>query len=488
MFIHNNALQQQSFQDPFPSQVPSPSHELAPGRHLIRVCGRYGPDTTVLTLDTPGPIANARVRIPLRFGRLYLARAATPIFVSVSTLPSASSNPPRLQVARLPRLLVPVLKLLRRSRFKTRIPLLNGGYLAALSGWRLPPGVAALRERQRSQRRLAPFGLHDANIPLKDIIDNDQRWLTPAARPWRPRLPRGRRAIAVALHLYYADLWPEFATILTQIKRPFDLIVSHCGAPSDILNDISDLFPGARLAPSENLGRDIWPFLHILNEGLLEDYLCVCKIHSKKSIHSAGAAETLLGRRWRRRALLDLLGEDRSETIAQMFEDDPFLGLVGPESLRLPNAAIPLRNAWGAEATRRQANALARRMGADLDCMPLDFFAGSMFWVTPGALAPLRRLNLGLGDFPDEAGQLDGELQHAIERLFPLAARLAGRHVAAVPPLAFPVAEIPAAAVPALARRQNGLQQNDPQQDALQRRNPTAPSSSAPDARCDPPS
>ena len=48
---------------------------------------------------------------------------------------------------------------------------------------------------------------------------------------------------------------------------------------------------------------------------------------------------------------------------------------------------------------------------------PLDYPAGSMFW-TLGSSASLLDLDLKVSDFPDEQGQIDGTLAHAIERLF----------------------------------------------------------------------
>jgi lipopolysaccharide biosynthesis protein len=72
---------------------------------------------------------------------------------------------------------------------------------------------------------------------------------------------------------------------------------------------------------------------------------------------------------------------------------------------------------------------LAEKMGLPAESFRLDFFGGTMFWVRPEALAPLRKLAL-CEAFPDETGLLDGGLEHAVERLFGASVIAAGYRLA----------------------------------------------------------
>jgi len=68
---------------------------------------------------------------------------------------------------------------------------------------------------------------------------------------------------------------------------------------------------------------------------------------------------------------------------------------------------------------------LGEKMGVPASEFRLDFFGGTMFWVRPEALAPLRKLELSKA-FEEEKGLLDGGLEHAVERLFGAAVVAAG--------------------------------------------------------------
>ena len=68
-----------------------------------------------------------------------------------------------------------------------------------------------------------------------------------------------------------------------------------------------------------------------------------------------------------------------------------------------------------------------RGLGIEIDNRHLiEFPAGSMFWFKPEALAPLFECGLTFDDFPEEGGQVDGTIAHAIERAFLFIAEAAG--------------------------------------------------------------
>ena len=61
-----------------------------------------------------------------------------------------------------------------------------------------------------------------------------------------------------------------------------------------------------------------------------------------------------------------------------------------------------------------------------------SFIAGSMFWLRPAALRLLLDAHLEVAEFEAEAGQLDGTLAHAVERVFSLTASAGGFGTASV--------------------------------------------------------
>jgi Rhamnan synthesis protein F len=229
-------------------------------------------------------------------------------------------------------------------------------------------------------------------------------------------------AAAIVAHVYYEDTWPDIAGVLKRLTIPFDLIVTTVPGRAGLAQAVAREFPRAEVVVTENRGRDVRPFLELLEAGRLDRYRYVCKIHGKKS--NDGGRISYLGALWRRRSLFDLLaGPGIAESIVRAFEADSSVGIIGPRAFRLPSKTSPLEPSWG--KTRPKVLELAAKMGVAPDDFRLDFYGGTMFWARPEALRPLRGLNLASA-FPEEQGLLDGGLEHATERLFTTSAIVAG--------------------------------------------------------------
>ncbi len=232
----------------------------------------------------------------------------------------------------------------------------------------------------------------------------------------------GPRSVAIVVHVYYEDTWPDIAGALRRLGVPFDLIVTTVAGRERLIETIRADFPDAHVETVENRGRDVRPFLMLLESGRLDRYRYVCKVHGKKS--SDGGRKSYLGAMWRRRLLFDLLAApDLAEGIVHAFERDPTIGMIGPSAFRLPSETYSEELSWS--VNRDRVLDLAAKMGVPSDRFRLDFFGGTMFWVRPEALRPLRELRLPSA-FAEEKGLLDGGLEHAVERLFATSVVAAG--------------------------------------------------------------
>lgn len=235
--------------------------------------------------------------------------------------------------------------------------------------------------------------------------------------------------VGVMAHVFYPDLIDEFADTLERIPTRFTLLVSVMDATAEArarafferLDNVQTLI----VRQVENRGRDIAPLLVTFRKEILALDL-VCHIHTKKSLYTGSEQQS-----WRRYLLGSLLGSpERIAWILGIFQADAKLGLVYPESF----ASVPLwSHTWLSNGP--VCEALARRLGVTLDAQRyIDFPAGSMFWARVDALRPLYELDFPLSAFPPEQGQVDGTLQHAVERLFGVITRHQGFRLGILPP------------------------------------------------------
>jgi lipopolysaccharide biosynthesis protein len=212
--------------------------------------------------------------------------------------------------------------------------------------------------------------------------------------------------IAIIAHVYYPDLMGEIFACREVLGGDVPI---HLTVPEERLTEVNELMGERKniiVYPVKNRGRDIAPFLHVLQSGDFENYDAVLKLHTKRSPHLG------YGNIQRKAHFLSLCGERHSTYQILSHFKNPSTGMIGMKSAFRTAPFFMMDNA-------EIVVAIAKRMGIS-GPVRFGFFEGSMFWFRPSAFNALRELNMTADEFEPEKGQLDGTLQHALERCFAL--------------------------------------------------------------------
>lgn len=268
-------------------------------------------------------------------------------------------------------------------------------------------GCAWLEEVQR---------LHTSHKPVPLTLS----WA--AADTRQPDVPAARARIAVVIHLFFLETWPDFESALLASGLDCDLLVTTTPEQvAAVSNLVRARFASAEVFPVENRGRDIRPLLVLLPLLIARGYHAVLKLHSKKTVHRED------GNVWRESLIKSLL--PTPQALRGMLEGlarYPSLGLIAPHG----NVLNLQRFIW---QNKPWVATLAAELGERdgwLDRTRPWFPAGSMFWFKPVALAKLLACTSVQQDrFEREDQQVDGTLAHALERLMGAAALSAGYHL-----------------------------------------------------------
>jgi FMN phosphatase YigB (HAD superfamily) len=234
--------------------------------------------------------------------------------------------------------------------------------------------------------------------------------------------PSHRLTLAVVVHVFYADLFGEICDALAMIPYRFTLLVTT--DDPDKADAIRDGFAArsldavlvVRVGP--NRGRNFGPFL-LQYRKIVSEHELVLHLHTKKSLYTGSE---LAG--WRQGLLRTLLPAMPvvSGLIAR-FVSDPTLGVISAA----PGEAVRY---WGYNwlSNRHLAQPLFARLGlrSRVPSGMFDYPIGGMFWARTTAIAKLLEHDWQAADFPEECGQTDGTIMHAIERIILLMAAEAG--------------------------------------------------------------
>lgn len=227
-----------------------------------------------------------------------------------------------------------------------------------------------------------------------------------------PRELISDKKIAIQVHVFYLDIFEELIEYLEKIPFEFDLYISvnsnyKRDVVSKMIKNKKTHIKDVTIEVFDNIGRDVLPMLKQLSN-CYSEYDIIGHFHTKKTV-----AESF-GNLWREHIYKNLLGStDNIEKIFALFGDQK-LGLIAPTDYFVVPHELTLGSNF------KIANDLIDRMGLKkikTSNERIKFPVGTMFWARTDAIAKLFSLNLSEKDFPEESGQADGTMAHAIERL-----------------------------------------------------------------------
>ena len=231
-----------------------------------------------------------------------------------------------------------------------------------------------LRLDQQIERTIAA----ERTVADLSVTEEFLPWLAPEDRAQFRQLctskPRGR--IAVVIHVYYEDLWPELSNAIVTIEEPFDLFVTVTESCSEEFREkLAKTWPFAYVLIVKNFGRDILPFLSIVRTQILFRYELICKLHTKRSHWHED------GENWRK----DLIGgvlanRDLVRLILRAFSTRPDLGMIVADGHLYSGRFL-----W--EGNRKHLMRLFVHFDMDESEFDKSFAGGSMFWIRPGTTA-----------------------------------------------------------------------------------------------------
>ena len=234
--------------------------------------------------------------------------------------------------------------------------------------------------------------------------------------------------VALFMHVYsmelaevcktYASYMPEYADIYlttdTQEKADnLEIIFSFLGKER------------VKVVLVENRGRDVSALLIGLKE-YLDAYDYICFMHDKKAGQNS---PKMIGESFAYHCHENILPTKIfAENVITLFEENPRLGLLVPPTPFHGPYYTTIGQEW--QGNYQNVLELAKKWNIRVDInesKPPVAPLGTTFWFRKEALKSLFNVGLTYEDFPQEpTGTNDGNIMHAIERLYPFVAQQNG--------------------------------------------------------------
>lgn len=217
------------------------------------------------------------------------------------------------------------------------------------------------------------------------------------------------KRILVHTHIYYEFLYPELKKCLLNLSDyDCDYFFTLVENNTTLIQDIKDSFPNAKVEVLKNLGFDLGPFVHVINEVNLSDYSYVIKLHTKRDIPTRESFARFAGPRWRDALLKFIKDKDTFRKVLKRLEDNKSIGMHGP-NISTFNKRCDEHDAYRATENFIQSHHLPLKR--------FKFVAGTMFMVRAELLELIKKLNFSQNDFESPDITHEGcQMAHIFER------------------------------------------------------------------------
>ena len=238
--------------------------------------------------------------------------------------------------------------------------------------------------------------------------------------------------VALFMHLYFMDLIDYCKSYADSMPINADIYITTNTEEKKavIENSFTDFRNRkVRVIVIPNRGRDVSSLVLGLKP-YAKDYDIVCFVHDKKATQ---VTPYLVGESFSYQCFENVLhNRIFVENTITTFIQNPRLGLLAPPPPIHGVYSITLGNEW--LVNYDNSNNLAKRFGItvnmDREKQPVAPL-GTIFWFRPKAFRIFYESDFAYEDFPEEpTGEIDGNIMHAIERLYPYGAQQAGYYSA----------------------------------------------------------
>lgn len=257
-------------------------------------------------------------------------------------------------------------------------------------------------------------------IPMRELatITEDYAVISPVAdSPGRQAWEFG--PVAVFIHAYYAQMMPDFWTLIQRLPGAPHLFLTTASADDaeTIRTFLSDRgWPETRFEVREveqNRGRDMSSLFITWRDVILDNRFNVAlRLHSKRTPQVSPQVSAY----FRDHLFENLIAsKDHVRNILDTMEAQPDIGMVTPPAIHIGFGT--LGHAWF--NNRRGLTRLAAEMGLDVpldDATPVAPY-GTMYWFRTDALRRMFEWKWTWEAYNPEPGHVNGGLAHIQERL-----------------------------------------------------------------------